>query len=68
MPGLTGMELFGEVERLDPVLASRMVFLTGGAFTPATREFLARPGVEYISKPFDLQTIRSMVATRLRLT
>jgi signal transduction histidine kinase len=65
MPGMTGMELFSEVERLSPALASRMVFLSGGAFTPATRDFLARPGMECIEKPFDLDTIRATIARRL---
>ena len=52
MPGMTGVELHAELQRLDPALAGRMVFLTGGAFTPATQAFLARPGVEFIEKPF----------------
>ena len=65
MPGMTGMELHEEVRRLSPDLAARMVFLSGGAFTPATREFLARPGMECIEKPFDLETIRAAVARRL---
>jgi signal transduction histidine kinase/CheY-like chemotaxis protein len=65
MPGMSGMELFHEVERLDPALASRIVFLSGGAFTDAARDFLARPGVECIEKPFDLGTIRGAIARRL---
>ena len=65
MPEMSGMELFGEIERLDPALAARMVFLSGGAFTPASREFLSRPGVECIEKPFDLATIREAIARHL---
>ena len=42
-----------------------MVFLTGGAFTAATRAFLSRPGMEFIEKPFELEAIRSAIARRL---
>jgi signal transduction histidine kinase/ActR/RegA family two-component response regulator len=65
MPGMTGMDLHRELGRLDPGLASKMVFLSGGAFTEAARDFLARPGVECIGKPFDLATLRGAVARRL---
>jgi CheY-like chemotaxis protein len=65
MPGLTGMDLFHELERLDPAMASKMVFLTGGAFTEAARAFLASPGVECIEKPFDIDTLRGAIARRL---
>lgn len=65
MPGMTGMDLHREVGRLDPRLASKMVFLSGGAFTEAARDFLAMPGVECIAKPFDLATLRGAVAKRL---
>jgi signal transduction histidine kinase/CheY-like chemotaxis protein len=65
MPGLTGMDLHAELTRTHPELARRMVFLTGGACTEASREFLARPGMEWLEKPFDLETIREVIARRL---
>jgi CheY-like chemotaxis protein len=65
MPGMNGMELHAELERLSPALAERMVFLSGGAYTPAARAFLSRPGREVIEKPFDLDTIRASIARRL---
>lgn len=65
MPGMTGMDLHRELGRLDPGLTSKMVFLSGGAFTEAARDFLARPGVECLGKPFDLATLRGAVARRL---
>ena len=65
MPGMTGVELHAELGRLDPALAGRMVFLTGGAFTPTTQAFLSRPGVEFIEKPFELEAIRAAIARRL---
>ncbi len=66
MPGLTGMDLHEELERLDPAQAARMIFLTGGACTPAAAQFLARPGMEWLEKPFELETIREVIARRLK--
>jgi signal transduction histidine kinase/CheY-like chemotaxis protein len=66
MPGLTGMALHDELERLDPAQAARMIFLSGGACTPAAVEFLARPGMEWLEKPFELAVIRDAIARRLK--
>jgi len=65
MPGMTGMDLHRELGRLDPELAAKMIFLSGGACTEEARDFLARPEVECIVKPFDLATIRGAVSRRL---
>jgi PAS domain S-box-containing protein len=61
MPQITGMELHGEVIRMDPAQASRIVFLTGGAFTPTAREFLVGTPNRRIEKPFDLKEVRRLV-------
>jgi signal transduction histidine kinase/CheY-like chemotaxis protein len=65
MPGMNGMELHRELGRLDAELASKMVFISGGACTEEARDFLAGPGVEWIGKPFDLAAIRGVIARRL---
>jgi signal transduction histidine kinase/ActR/RegA family two-component response regulator len=65
MPERTGMDLFHELEHLAPALAARMVFLSGGACTEQTREFLERPGRECVEKPFQLESFRALVARRL---
>ncbi|MEM9058674.1 MAG: response regulator, partial [Pseudomonadota bacterium] len=51
MPGLTGMDLFEEVERFDAGLAGRIVFMTGGVFTDRAAEFLASVENPRIEKP-----------------
>jgi signal transduction histidine kinase/ActR/RegA family two-component response regulator len=66
MPGLTGMGLHEALEQIDPAQAARMVFLSGGACTPAALEFLARPGMECLEKPFELAVIRDAIARRLK--
>ncbi len=65
MPGMSGMDLYRELARRDPPVARRIVFLTGGAFTPAAQDFLTREQVECVEKPFELEALRSLVARRV---
>jgi len=51
MPEMTGMALYDEVQRVAADQAERMVFMTGGAFTAAAREFLERVENPRIDKP-----------------
>ncbi len=66
MPQMTGMDLHGEISRSAPDVARRMVFMTGGAFTSAAREFLDRVPNPCLEKPFDLDNLRVAVARLLR--
>ncbi|QRO01671.1 response regulator [Archangium violaceum] len=61
MPEMSGMELHQELEHRAPELARRMVFLTGGAFTPNARAFLERVGNPRVEKPFCAQELRELV-------
>jgi CheY-like chemotaxis protein len=65
MPRMTGMDLHAEIVRRWPAYEARLVFLTGGAFTPRAREFLERTSCAHLEKPFDAQTLRQLVATKL---
>jgi signal transduction histidine kinase/CheY-like chemotaxis protein len=67
MPGLSGMELHAALERLDPAQAARMIFLSGGACTPAAQDFLDSPGIEWFQKPFELSLVNDAIARRLKL-
>lgn len=53
MPELTGMELYDRIKQQNPDLAARFVFMTGGAFHPEVREFVARGERPCLDKPFD---------------
>ncbi len=60
MPGMSGMELHAELERLVPQQAKRMVFLTGGAFTPRASEFLGTVRNRFLDKPFDYAALSAL--------
>ncbi|HEY5145459.1 MAG TPA: response regulator, partial [Polyangiaceae bacterium] len=61
MPGMSGIELYAELLRLYPETARRVVFLTGGAFTPDANAFLDRVDNERMDKPFNSDALRRMV-------
>ncbi|MFS8068521.1 MAG: ATP-binding protein, partial [Byssovorax sp.] len=60
MPGMSGLELHAELERLVPQQAKRMVFLTGGAFTPRASEFLGTVRNRFLDKPFDYAALSAL--------
>jgi PAS domain S-box-containing protein len=66
MPEMSGMELYDELVRRDPRAAERVVFLTGGAFTPDAKAFLDRVPNAQIEKPFDPKSLRELVQTFAR--
>ncbi len=53
MPGMSGMELHAAIATLAPEQVARMVFMTGGAFTPQARTFFEEVGCPTLEKPFD---------------
>jgi PAS domain S-box-containing protein len=65
MPDMSGMEWFEEARRASPALAPRVVFVTGGAFTDAARQFLAGVPNARIDKPFTPDEVRAAAAARL---
>jgi CheY-like chemotaxis protein len=65
MPDLTGMGLYEELQRTAPDQASRMIFLTGGAFTTAAQEFLAATENTHLEKPIAPDSLRALVASRI---
>jgi PAS domain S-box-containing protein len=66
MPLMTGMEFYTRLSAAAPQQADRIVFMTGGAFTPRAREFLARLPNLRLEKPFDLGHILAMVSAHLQ--
>jgi PAS domain S-box-containing protein len=66
MPDMTGMDLHRELSGVAPEQADRMIFLTGGAFTPKARHFLSETPKEHLEKPFDPANLRAIVRRYLR--
>jgi PAS domain S-box-containing protein len=64
MPGMTGMDLYAELGRASPDMAGRVVFMTGGAFTPRAVTFLREVPNQKIGKPLNLEELRMLVTQR----
>jgi PAS domain S-box-containing protein len=64
MPGIGVEKLYQKIADCDPSLASRFVFMTGGAYTDAARSFLRGVTNPRIEKPFDLAQVRALVQQR----
>jgi PAS domain S-box-containing protein len=63
MPGMSGMDVYEDVLLTHPDLADRMVFMTGGAFTPRAADFLALVGNRHIAKPFGAAELLALVSS-----
>ncbi len=57
MPGVTGADVYSRLAAGRPGLERKVVFMTGGAFTDATRAFLDRVPNRRLEKPFTLAAI-----------
>jgi signal transduction histidine kinase len=61
MPEMSGIDLFEAVTALDPAQSQRVIFLTGGAFTPRAQEFMARVPNHRMEKPFDIDELLHLI-------
>lgn len=66
MPEMSGMDFYDELARRFPDLAARVVFVSGGAFTPDAKSFLDRVKNPLIEKPFSPKQLREQVERQLR--
>lgn len=60
MPDGDGSWVHGEIARIDAAQARRMVFLSG-----APDDFLARPGVRWLAKPFRTADLLAVIEAAL---
>jgi PAS domain S-box-containing protein len=65
MPVVTGMEFYHALLDVAPDQATRIVFLTGGAFTASARAFLDEVANPWIEKPFEVDDLRNFISDRL---
>jgi signal transduction histidine kinase/CheY-like chemotaxis protein len=69
MPGLDGQGLYERLCKIKPQMAHRFVFSTGDLANPKVQTFFQSTGCLYLSKPFKLEsvlTVLEQVARRLR--
>jgi CheY-like chemotaxis protein len=66
MPEMSGIDLYQAVKKLSPDEAERIVFVTGGAYTPRTEDFLRDIPNARIEKPFDASKLRALLTARLK--
>ena len=57
MPGLGGRDLYRKLERDEPSLARRVVFMTGDVVSPETMRFFEKTRAPHLSKPFRLREL-----------
>ena len=62
MPEMTGMSFFAELAEMAPEVSARVVFISGGAFSPGAAAFLDCVPNRLIEKPFDFQALRALVS------
>ncbi len=61
MPDVTGMDLHRWLTEQADDLADRMIFITGGVFTPKARAFLEGVDNSRLDKPFDPHALRDLL-------
>jgi PAS domain S-box-containing protein len=64
MPEVSGMDVYERVAEIAPHLATRFVFVTGGAFTDRARAFVERVGAPVLEKPFELAALPAVLRRR----
>ncbi|HVH44604.1 MAG TPA: ATP-binding protein [Labilithrix sp.] len=52
MPDRTGLDMYGVIQRKHPELLSRVVFISGGVFTPKLSSFIENVSNPCLRKPF----------------
>jgi two-component system cell cycle sensor histidine kinase/response regulator CckA len=65
MPTMTGMDFHALVANKRPEQAEKIVFVSGGAFTPAAQKFVAGTLNIVLEKPFHLAALEAALARHL---
>lgn len=66
MPEVTGIELFERVSASHPELRDWFIFMTGGAFSASTRQFIDSTELPRLEKPFDVRELRRLLHRRAK--
>ncbi|MGE0546303.1 MAG: response regulator [Kofleriaceae bacterium] len=66
MPEMTGMDFHTELRKVAADQADKVIFLTGGAFTPRARQFLDEIANQRVEKPFEAAHLKALINDRIR--
>jgi len=66
MPEISGMDFYKALSQVAPQLVDRLVFMTGGVFSPKTNQFLDTISNTCIEKPFDISALLALISARVR--
>jgi DNA-binding response OmpR family regulator len=61
MPGMSGVELYKQFQKIAPSITKRVVFITGDVMGKRTISFLNKTKSPYMMKPFDARELRSVI-------
>lgn len=61
MPGVSGIDLYGQLERERPALLHRLILLTGDSVSSDAAAFVRRSACPVLNKPFELADLRAIV-------
>lgn len=61
MPELDGQQLFEFLEKTMPEYKQRVIFITGDAHNPATRDFLEAARCPYLTKPIEIPALLELL-------
>ncbi len=67
MPEMSGVDVYQRIAELHPGQEHKVVFVTGGAFAEPAAHFIASVDNPKLKKPFTGSSLRSLVATVMRL-
>jgi DNA-binding response OmpR family regulator len=65
MPEMSGVEVYHEIEKVNPEQARRVVFITGDVVGPQTTPFLQAIGRPLLVKPFTTRELLAFVEKAL---
>ena len=65
MPELDGVGLYREIERTQPRMAQRVIFVSGNTREPRYERFLAAVADRKLTKPFDVGQLTRLIRARL---
>jgi signal transduction histidine kinase/CheY-like chemotaxis protein len=66
MPGLDGQGFYEQLCKVKPAMAQRFIFSTGDLANPKVQTFFQTTGCLYLSKPFKLEAVLTVLGQLLR--